>query len=175
MKLYAKLHTAGDRAPSQHILRRRRRDPRHSRRSPTISEIRDAMLGASALLLRSCLAGASSLGNAKLGESIQVDLWIPHFSRLHKFVPGNLVPLVCRGARQHARKSGFRALGRLVMEIAAADALDEGLLLLRIGKFQIGRKASGNRKGLRLRLIFRGRTGGLPRFVAPDAQWAGIR
>src|ERR1700730_1858352 len=133
------------------------------------------MDGASAHLLAKLPAGPRNLARAKLGEFIQVDLRIPHLGRLHEFVPGDLMSLICGGARHHAGKSRLGAFGRLVVEIAAVYALDYGLLLFGIGELEIGAKASGDRERLRLRLIFRRRTGGLPGFIAPDAEWAGIR
>src|SRR6266480_2509933 len=113
-----------------------------------------------------------NLARVPLGQFIQVDLRIPYLGRLHKFVPGDLVSLVCGAASHHTGKSRFGALGRLVMQIAAADAFNEGLLLFAIGELQIGRKASRDRERTGLRFIFFGETACLPRFIAPDAEWA---
>src|SRR5216684_2168335 len=133
------------------------------------------MLGASAHLPRILPAGPRNLARVKLDQFVQVDLRIPNLGGLQEFVPSDLASLVCRGARHHARKRGLGALGRLVMEIAAANALDERLLLFRIGELQIGSKASGDRERLTLRLVLRRRASGLPRFVAPNAERAGVR
>src|SRR5438445_12126991 len=61
------------------------------------------------------------------------------------------------------------------MEMAATDALDEGLLLFRIGELEIGGKASGDRERLILCRSFCARSSGLPPFIAPDAERAGVR
>src|SRR6266852_8372046 len=106
-----------------------------------ISEIRDAMRDACTHLLRSLPAGPRSWARATLGKFIQIDLRIPDLGRLHEFVPDDLAACVCRGACHHAGKSGFGALGRLVMKTAAGNALDERFLLFRIGELQIGGKA----------------------------------
>src|SRR5215467_7477493 len=60
------------------------------------------------------------------------------------------------------------------MEIPASDALDEGLLLFAVGKFQVGREVSGDRKSLLLRAgLLRQKS--LPRFIAPNAKWSCVR
>src|SRR6266567_9586970 len=61
------------------------------------------------------------------------------------------------------------------MEIAAGDAGNEGLLFFRVGELEIGSKVSGNREFIGLGRILRGRCGGLPAFIAPNAQGALVR
>src|SRR5438445_227051 len=99
-------------------------------------------------------------GGASSTQLVQVNLWIPHLFRLHQLVPSDLASGVSGGARHHAGKGGFRALGGLIMEITVRDALDKGLLLFRIGELEIGGETSRHRKRLSLRLILRGEGGG---------------
>src|SRR5438128_2104692 len=115
------------------------------------------------------------LTERKLSEFIQVDLRIPLVFRLHDFVPRDFVSLIRRRARHHAGKRRLAALGCLIMEIAARNALDEGLLLLRIGELEVRSKFSSDREGLRLRLVCPRGSGGLPGLIAPDAEWPGVR
>src|SRR5260370_24202092 len=105
-------------------------------------------------------------------ELVQVNLGIPHLGGLHQFIPGDFAPLVSGGARHHAGKGRFGALGGLTMEMAGGDALDEGLLFFRIGELEVGGEVSGDREFFRLGRILRGRSGGLPGLIAPDAQRA---
>src|SRR5207249_10124324 len=90
------------------------------------------------------------LTKRKLSEFIQVDLRIPLVFRLPDFVPRDFVSLIRRRARHHAGKRRLAALGCLVMEIAACNALNEGLLLLRFGRLEVRRKFSRDREGMRL-------------------------
>src|SRR5215467_8744682 len=107
-------------------------------------------------------------------QLVQIDFGIEYFFGLQRFLPGNFVTLVGRGARHDARERGFGSLFSLVMEIAAGDAFDERLLLRLIGKFKVGSKVSGHRKSLWLRgRLARGSI--LPGFVAPDTERPGVR
>src|SRR5229473_7392016 len=109
-----------------------------------------------------------------LAQLVQIEFRIVDFVRLHQLIPSDLASRIRSGARHHARKRGLRAFGRLIMEIAAGDAFDEGLLLFAVGEFEIGAEISGHREGLG-RGIFRRGKRSLPRFVAPDTERAGIR
>src|SRR5207249_4249215 len=114
------------------------------------------------------------LTKRKLSEFIQVDLRIPLVFRLPDFFPLDFVSLIRRSARHHAGKRRLAALGCLVMEIAACNALNEGLLLFRIGELEVRRKFSRDRESLRLRLVCPRERGSLPGFIAPDAKWSGV-
>src|SRR5262245_33061675 len=60
--------------------------------------------------------------SAQLGE---IESRIPDFRRLQQLVPGDFAPGVRGCARHHARQRRLGALVRLVMKLAAVDALDE--------------------------------------------------
>src|ERR1700730_3579660 len=108
------------------------------------------------------------------GNLVQVNPGIPNLGRLHHFVPPDLVSRVSRRSRHHTGKSRFGALGGLIMETAARDALDERLLFFRIGELEIGAEAPRDRERLGIGRILRGGRSGLPRFVTPDAEWSSV-
>src|SRR5262249_36028102 len=62
-----------------------------------------------------------------------------------------------------------------VMKLACRDALDERLLLLRVGELEIGPEVSGSRECLRFRFVLRRVRGTLPGFVAPNSERAAVR
>src|SRR5258708_16402650 len=109
-----------------------------------------------------------------LAQLVQINSWVIDFGRLHQLIPSDLASRIRSGASHHARKRGLRAFGCLIMEIAAGDAFDEGLLLFAVGEFEIGAEVPGYREGLG-RGIFRRGKRSLPRFVAPDTERAGVR
>jgi len=57
---------------------------------------------------------------------------------------------------ENTRKRRLRAFRRLVVKIAAGDAINERFLFLAVGEFQIGREISRHREGLRFRFVFAG-------------------
>src|SRR5206468_3613921 len=87
-------------------------------------------------------------------------------------LPRHLASRISSGPRYHARQRRLGALVRLIVKLAAVDALDERLFLLRIGRLQIGREVPGHRK--RRLLARRLDQRSLPWLVAPDAEWTGV-
>src|SRR5229473_3247777 len=71
----------------------------------------------------------AAVRSSALAQPVQINFWVIDFVRLHQLIPGDLASRIRSGARHHARKRGLRAFGCLIMEIAAGDAFDEGLLL----------------------------------------------
>src|SRR5712672_896909 len=108
-------------------------------------------------------------------QFLQINPRVQYFARLHNLVPRNLVALVSRRARQYAGNRRLRPFIRLVVKISAGDALHKRLLLLAIGKFQVGREISGNRESLRVRFVLSRRHRRLPGLIAPNSQRSGIR
>src|SRR6266852_3663418 len=108
-------------------------------------------------------------------QPVQINPRLQHLAGLHYLVPRNLVIFVGGSARENTRNRRLRAFRRLVVKIAAGDAVNERFLFLAVGEFQIGREISRDREGLRLRFVFCRRQGSLPRLVAPDSERSGVR
>src|SRR6266481_162702 len=116
----------------------------------------------------------SFLFRITLPQPVQINPRLQHLAGLHYLVPRNLVIFVGVSARENTRNRRLRAFRRLVVKIAAGDAINERFLFLAVGEFQFFCGIARHREGLRFRFVFCRRQGSLPRLVAPDSERSGV-
>src|SRR6267143_3356905 len=107
-------------------------------------------------------------------QLVQVNLRVPRLRGLQRLFPSDLASRIRGSAGHDARKGGFRALVRLIVEMAAGDTFNERFLLLPVRKFQVRSELSccGKR---RLPGVLCGSALSQPGLVSPDAERASVR
>ena len=82
------------------------------------------------------------------GELLQIHAQLVGLSMSQQLIPGHFAPGVPSHAAEHAAQCGFDPCGDLVVRLAGGDAVDEGALLIPVGKREVvGKAAVGGELG----------------------------